>query len=122
MPQAAPRPCARPGCGRLVPAGAVCPVHPVAPGSFGDRSRGTRQQRGYGRAWEKVRERVLFRDQGLCQPCLAATPERITPAVAVDHIKPKAEGGTDAESNLQAICKACHDQKTAEEARRGRGV
>jgi 5-methylcytosine-specific restriction protein A len=38
----------------------------------------------------------------------------------VDHIINKQSGGTDDESNLQAICKPCHDQKTQREARRGR--
>jgi 5-methylcytosine-specific restriction protein A len=43
---------------------------------------------------------------------------RISPAAQVDHITPVAEGGTDADSNLQAICKACHDLKTQAEAKR----
>ena len=42
------------------------------------------------------------------------------PAVAVDHIVPKAEGGTDADENLQAICKACHKLKTENESKRAR--
>ncbi|MET5012162.1 HNH endonuclease signature motif containing protein, partial [Burkholderia pseudomallei] len=61
----------------------------------------------------------LERDGGLCQPCARA--DRVTPAVAVDHIAPKAEGGTDDDDNLQSICKACHDVKTAAENQRARG-
>ncbi|MFW1676442.1 HNH endonuclease [Pontibacter sp. JAM-7] len=60
----------------------------------------------------------MERDNGLCQPCLQSN--RITAAVAVDHIIPKAQGGTDADTNLQAICKTCHDAKTADESRRSR--
>jgi 5-methylcytosine-specific restriction endonuclease McrA len=44
------------------------------------------------------------------------------PAKHVDHIVPKALGGTDDEGNLQAICVECHQQKTlreAAEAKRG---
>jgi len=37
------------------------------------------------------------------------------PATEVDHIIPKAKGGTDDMSNLQAINKECHKKKTARE-------
>lgn len=62
----------------------------------------------------------MRRDQGLCQVCRQAG--RVTPATQVDHVVPKAEGGTDDEGNLQAICPACHRAKTGREAGRGRGV
>ena len=47
----------------------------------------------------------------MCQPCLKSG--RPTQATAVDHIVPKSQGGGDEDSNLQAICKPCHDAKTA---------
>jgi 5-methylcytosine-specific restriction protein A len=62
---------------------------------------------------------ILARDKYLCQPCLAA--HRYTLATQVDHIKPKAEGGTDAHDNLQAICALCHDRKTEADAARAQG-
>lgn len=74
-------------------------------------SRESRQSRGYGAEWDRTRLRVLRRDSYLCQPCLRAF-NRPTPAAQVDHIKPKAKGGTDDDGNLQAICVACHDAKT----------
>ncbi|RWR26594.1 HNH endonuclease [Sinirhodobacter populi] len=43
---------------------------------------------------------------------------RVTPFDVVDHIKPKAEGGTDALGNLQCICADCHAWKTAQESSR----
>lgn len=61
---------------------------------------------------------VLMRDGGLCQPC--RRDGRVTPATEVDHIVPKAEGGTDSHDNLQAICTACHREKTQQEATRAR--
>jgi 5-methylcytosine-specific restriction endonuclease McrA len=31
----------------------------------------------------------------------------------VDHIRPRADGGTDEEWNLQTLCFRCHSRKTA---------
>ena len=64
-----------------------------------------------------MRKAILNRDAGLCQVCVAAG--HATVATEVDHIVPKAEGGTDEETNLQSICRCCHAVKTKEEARRG---
>ena len=79
----------------------------------------SRHERGYGTAWDKLRRRVLIRDKHLCQPCLRV--QRVTPAREVDHITPKAQGGTDALENLSAICKNCHAEKTAKEAAEAQG-
>lgn len=117
MPIAAPKPCSAPGCGVLVRDGSGrCAKHPQA-NRFADKKRGNRHERGYGTAWTKLRAFVLERDRGVCQPCEAAG--RITLAHEVDHKVPKAEGGTDDETNLQSICRACHLTKTKEEAKRG---
>jgi 5-methylcytosine-specific restriction protein A len=76
----------------------------------------SRHKRGYGNDWDKLRKRILLRDNGLCQ-CQYCQGGKIklTLASQVDHIIPKAKGGTDAESNLQAINAECHKRKTAEE-------
>ena len=71
----------------------------------------SRHERGYGSVWVKLRERILRRDDYLCQPCLAKG--RPTQATEVDHITPKAKGGTDDDGNLQSICNPCHVSKTA---------
>lgn len=94
----------------------------MLPGSFADRQRGSRQERGYGAAWEQTRKRILSRDCGLCQcdDCKALTRVRV--ATEVDHRVPKAQGGTDDDGNLQAINRDCHKLKTAREALAGRGV
>lgn len=116
MPSAAPKPCSV--CGVLVQGGgARCPAH-KAIGKFGDRSRGSSHERGYGWQWQQLRKRILSRDKGLCQPCLKVGKFR--PGRDVDHIVPKAEGGTDDESNLQTACPVCHKAKTAAEATRAR--
>lgn len=88
----------------------------TSPGTWKpDSLRGNRHQRGYGTAWEKQRKRILDRDNGLCQPCMRSTG-RVTMATEVDHVIPKARGGSDADANLQAICNPCHKAKTAKEA------
>jgi 5-methylcytosine-specific restriction protein A len=80
-----------------------------------DHGGRTRQQRGYGAAWDKLRKRILERDHYLCQPCLRGAPSRITLAREVDHVLPKAKGGTDDPANLVAICTPCHRAKSAED-------
>lgn len=84
-------------------------------------SKLSRQERGYGAAWDKVRKVVLARDCGLCQVCAKAA--RVTPAKAVDHIVSKAKGEKlqwsqariDDPSNLQSICDPCHAAKSLKE-------
>lgn len=44
----------------------------------------------------------------------------MTKAASVDHVVPKAEGGTDDDDNLQSICEPCHAVKTAQESARAR--
>lgn len=119
MPMSAPKPCAHPGCPALVRDGTSrCSAHKVVAGTFADRNRGSSQARGYGTEWRRVRDLVMVRDAGLCQPCLKAGA--LTVAQEVDHIVNKSEGGSDDPNNLQAICKPCHVKKTAQEAGRGR--
>ncbi len=120
MPIRAPAPCRRPGCGALVRDGSgYCGAHIAdkVVGKFADPRRGSRHERGYGAAWDKLRRVILARDCGLCQPCALAG--RTTVATQVDHITAKERGGTDDAANLQAICVDCHKTKTANEGRRG---
>jgi len=114
MPTAAPKPCCQ--CGVLVTDGTTrCAAHKARAGTFADRSRGTRQQRGYGADWDRLRQVVMRRDAGLCQPC--RRHGIFHAAHAVDHIVAKERGGTDDEANLQAICRAAHQAKTDAEKR-----
>ena len=76
--------------------------------------RGTAKSRGYGWAWTKLRNLVMARGHGLCQPCKRAG--RTSAASSVDHITPKAKGGTDDLDNLQCICARCHTAKTQAES------
>ena len=62
---------------------------------------------------EKIRAIVLVRDNYLCQECLKQG--LFVTATTVDHITPKAHGGSDDLTNLQSLCNSCHKFKTARE-------
>jgi len=79
----------------------------------------SRHARGYDSKWVKTRTIIIARDMGLCQSC--KRNGRPTPFAAVDHIKPKAEGGTDDHDNLECVCSACHSEKSLAEALRSQG-
>lgn len=117
MPSKPPRPCRQPFCpNKTVEAHGYCEQHKDKAVQW--QSNRHSEKRTRGRKWQITRERILRRDNGLCQPCLLA--DQLTPATQVDHIRPLADGGTDTDANLQAICKPCHDAKTKQEAERGR--
>jgi 5-methylcytosine-specific restriction endonuclease McrA len=65
------------------------------------------------RDWQRIRRRVLRRDNGICHICGRPGADQ------VDHIIPASAGGGDEESNLAAIHRRpCHEAKTAREANR----
>lgn len=70
--------------------------------------RGSPEERGYDRKWRKLSAQVL-KEEPLCRRC------RLADSVLTDHILSKRLGGTDARSNLQGLCKPCHDEKTRQE-------
>lgn len=73
-----------------------------------------------GRRLQARNERILAANP-LCVCCQAKG--RVRAAVEIDHRIPLHLGGQDTEDNLQALCKECHDQKSAQEARdRAEGV
>jgi 5-methylcytosine-specific restriction endonuclease McrA len=80
------------GCGALINRGSYCPRCEPRNGS-------TRQ-------WRNTRARVLYCDRWTCQQCGGS-------ASHVDHHMPVLLGGTDDESNLQALCSACNLEKGA---------
>jgi 5-methylcytosine-specific restriction enzyme A len=92
VPRRPASPCSSPGC----PAFQPCPQHARVPWNRNaNRSAGAR---GYGPAWRKARTEVLA-EEPFCRLCLQQG--RVTPTTDVDHIVPKARGGTDARSNLR---------------------
>ncbi|NIF20589.1 HNH endonuclease [Candidatus Pantoea multigeneris] len=113
MPSAIPRACRKRGCARTTSdRSGYCEEHRNE-GWEQHQGGKTRHQRGYGSKWDVIRARILKRDRHLCQECLRQ--QKPAPASTVDHIKPKAHGGTDDDANLQALCWSCHKGKTAKE-------
>jgi 5-methylcytosine-specific restriction enzyme A len=85
-----------------------------------DKYKRNQQARAFyhSREWELLRQAALARDHYLCQHCLQHN--RITRATIVDHIVPIAVDWNRRLdiSNLQSLCQACHNRKTAEDKRR----
>ena len=85
-------------------------------------SKLSRQERGYGAAWDRVRKVVLARDAGQCQVCRKAGRLGVISNI-VDHIISKAnakragwsETRTEHPDNLQVICEPCHLVKSENE-------
>jgi 5-methylcytosine-specific restriction protein A len=97
--------------------GSRCEAHP-ADNTFADRRRGSRQSRGYGAEWDKLRLVILKRDAYTCQHHFRLGV--VHPGRIVDHIRNKAEGGTDDPGNLETICDEWNREKTQQEALRAR--
>lgn len=116
MPPRIPRACRKRGCAKTTTdRSGYCEEHRNT-GWENHQQGKSRHERGYGTKWDRLRLVVLSRDKHLCQQCLREG--RATEAGTVDHITPKAHGGTDAESNLQSLCWPCHYRKTATERNR----
>jgi 5-methylcytosine-specific restriction enzyme A len=108
MPTQTRRPCTWPRCpNRAAPGDFYCKRH----GGEREARRGTPAERGYGSAWRRLAAAVLA-DEPYCRMCVTAGRGCI-PATDVDHILPKAEGGTDERHNLRPLCHDCHSRHTA---------
>lgn len=114
MPTSAARPCAKPGCSRLIRGrGRYCEEHQKAETSAYDRERGSAAARGYGARWRRLRAMVLASNPLCADPFGEhARNHEVVAATDVDHIIALVRGGTNELSNLQALCHACHSRKT----------
>ena len=111
MPRKPMRPCSYPGCGRLTD-GRYCGEHKqTTEKQYNRYFRDSDTNKRYGRAWKKLRARFLLRHP-LCEQC--KSEGRLTAAEEVHHILPLANGGTNDEGNLMALCKSCHSSITIE--------
>jgi 5-methylcytosine-specific restriction enzyme A len=65
---------------------------------------------------KEFKEMVLEKSEKKCSGCQCCLESK---KYDIDHIKPLASGGTNEIDNLQALCKACHRDKTANENEQG---
>lgn len=87
-------------------------------------SKESRQSRGYGAEWVKIRKQVIERAKGMCEEC--ARQGRVAMGKDVDHIVSRAkakalrwtEAKTEGVANLQYLCRPCHLDKSAAETGR----
>ena len=99
--------CAEPTCGAIVTKG-YCAAHAVRQ----EQQRGNYAARRQYRTlrWEQLRAQVLRESRYTCANC-----GQVQLALEVDHItKPGADQAAFwNRANLQALCRTCHQQKTA---------
>jgi 5-methylcytosine-specific restriction protein A len=110
MPHKPKHPCAHPGCPELVAYGEkYCEKHK----KMHPEEVRSAASRGYDARWQRFRKWYLSQPENMfCRSCLQEG--RYTRASVIDHIKPF-RGDEELKydlSNLQPLCKACHDKKT----------
>jgi len=112
-PYAPEHPCGSLGCRNLVdPAHRRCERHRTQERREIDQRRGSAARRGCDARWRAASKRYLG-VHPLCAECERAG--RLTAATGVDHIVPH-KGDPPLswnESNWQALCRRCHNRKTA---------
>ena len=114
MPRKPKVPCMQPGCAELVePGRKYCDkhrkLHPEVTRAEAKKPYGSSR-------WQAVRKRYLVAHP-LCVSCLAKDPPVYSKATVVDHVKPH-RGDPKLfwdESNFQALCVQCHNEKTLTE-------
>lgn len=115
MPARPFRPCSHPGCSALLNGKASkCPAHLTAQRAREDERRDKAIKALYGTAWRQARAAYL-RQHPLCVGLQCQLDGLLTPACVVDHIRPhKGDRRLFWDvANWQALCKPCHDSKTA---------
>ena len=105
MPTRPSTPCLASGCPNPAVRGGRCEEHAKQYRAQSDQARPSAAERGYDAKWRRVRAQFL-RHHPECAVCGAE-------ATVVDHVVPLSQGGTHEWANLQPLCVACHNRKTA---------
>jgi 5-methylcytosine-specific restriction protein A len=106
VPTAPKRPCATPGCPKLVARGRRCPEHAREE----ERRRGSAARRGYDKAWQQVRAAYLASHR-VCE----CSPGCTELAVDVHHRDGAGPRGDNTWPNLQALAHGHHSRVTVRE-------
>ncbi|QBH98422.1 HNH endonuclease [Limnobaculum zhutongyuii] len=113
MPARIPKACRKRGCPKTTTdRSGYCDNH-KGDGWNSYQQGKSRHERGYGSSWDRLKPIVMKRDRYLCQNCLRN--DIVISGTTVDHIIPKARGGSDELCNLELLCVPCHRRKTARE-------
>ncbi len=115
MPSLPKRPCTKPGCTAYAEPDCKGRCKEHKPKAWDHKGK-TRHDRGYGNNWYRTRALILKRDNHMCKCDDCVYNSIYLPATEVDHIIPKARGGTDDHINLRAINTECHKKKSKREA------
>lgn len=110
MPYRIKGPCGFPGCPERAIEGGRCEVHRRER----DIERGSAAHRGYDARWRRF-QKIYLAQHPLCVAC--AQSGRTEASYAVDHIQPH-RGDQELfwdYANLQALCRSCHNAKSARE-------
>ncbi len=116
MPTKPRQPCRYTQCSNFAVYRGYCDTHK---NSVNGSQRQSASQRGYNYKWQRARAAYLKRNP-LCVYC--SKNGRVTAATVVDHVTPH-RGDMILfwqRSNWQALCKECHDRKTAQEVNKRR--
>ena len=116
MPYKPKRPCGWPSCPELTD-GYYCAEHQRLADSRYNSKRGVDYRKRYDGDWPLVSRRFLLAHP-FCEEC--SRFGKLTRATEVHHVLPVADGGTNDERNLMALCKSCHSRitMTAAQAKR----
>jgi len=111
MPTRPAAPCHTNGCPNRAVRRGYCEAHAQAAdtryAAAHPDARPSASERGYDQKWRRIRAAYL-KAHPLC-----SYPRCTEPATDVDHVKPRAQGGSDEWANLQGLCHPHHSLKTA---------
>ncbi len=116
MPTQPAKPCAHPGCRRLVTSGARCAEHARELSRAQDAGRDQATRALYNNARWRAASRAYLDRHPVCARCTEL-------AAVVDHVIPhRGDYGLFWRTpNWQPLCKRCHDRKTATEDKKMHG-